>query len=501
VHAPPGLCDAQVSVECGLYKFETDIVRSTVDPEFHTTYHFPKPLDASGSPDSQHLIITLLHADSTETLERIARQCELVVAEPGATIMHADEAPERMLMLASGSVSVSRYVHAPRFRSPSLSPTERGRAGSPKGGARASSPNCGSFGRRSAKTRVKIKTEGPVERVEEEVGTISTRGACFGDLAVLMGQSVKYSLTAAAEEEVLMVQVPRGAIAWLMEQQGYLAEAFAHFVCLHRENAAWARRGASVDVHVHVHGMNSVPDFINLGYGQCDPTVYLQVAGQRASTNTMRYQRQAGAKPHWNQFFSFHNVPFNANSPAGARGNVNTLLQLVVCEVDVLGHLDYVLGKGNLALTKLLRSRRLVTDVPMSGQSFLQTSIGQNASPNQITVEDGNIQRGMDIYEDEEDSGVESHVCSPAPWRDSSTASGRTESINGVEARKGSAETANMPGSRNLGSDGAKDAGSVSVDVRVDGCFYPGEQDFLQALRSVGLEDSFVSLRNGGIQV
>lgn len=44
-------------------------------------------------------------------------------------------------------------------------------------------------------------------------------------------------------------------------------------------------------------------------------------------------------------------------------------------------------------------------------------------------------------------------------------------------------------------------AGMVSVDVRVEGCYYPGEKDLLQALRSVGFETCFAALRSGGIQV
>ena len=49
------------------------------------------------------------------------------------------------------------------------------------------------------------------EECEEEMGTIKTRGACFGDLNVLTGQPQHYSLV--AKSEVWMVQVPREAIA------------------------------------------------------------------------------------------------------------------------------------------------------------------------------------------------------------------------------------------------------------------------------------------------
>ncbi len=241
-----GLCDAQVTVVCGLYKFSTDVARCDLNPYFNTVFHFPKPLmlATAGSPASQHLLVSLMHVDVKDLLEDVARECLVVVAEPGANIMQSGEEAERMLVLASGSVSVWSDANrngaaeadaGGRARSPHRSPAQTGRGVSPKRRHR------GALGK-GAGARTPA-----AEQPKHEVGTISQRGTCFGDLAVLTGQKPRYTLVASSE--VWLLQVPRAAVSSLLQQHPDVAEHLAHAVCQHRENAFWARRGSTLDVH------------------------------------------------------------------------------------------------------------------------------------------------------------------------------------------------------------------------------------------------------------
>ena len=109
-----------------------------------------------------------------------------------------------------------------------------------------------------------------------------------------------------------------------------------------------------------MHGIHSLPDYVDLDFGQSDPTVFLQLGSKRSSTMSLRYQRAAGAEPRWNQAFTFENVFFD-------HGVSQHGLQMIVCEVDALGGLDYILGQATLPLNTLVRARRLVGDVPLSG--------------------------------------------------------------------------------------------------------------------------------------
>jgi hypothetical protein len=124
---------------------------------------------------------------------------------------------------------------------------------------------------------------------------------------------------------------------------------------------------------VHVHGMHSLPEFVNLDFGECDPTVFMQLGGQRSCTKSLRFQRAPGTEPCWNQAFSFKNVASDDAKAAGARdagggaGSAPRGLQMIVCEVDSFGQLDYILGQAHLPLATLLRARRLVGDLPLAG--------------------------------------------------------------------------------------------------------------------------------------
>ncbi len=62
------LLAAQVTVECGLYKWSTDVVRQSLDPYFGAIYHLPKPL----MPDTQQLLVSVMHVDVRELLEQVA---------------------------------------------------------------------------------------------------------------------------------------------------------------------------------------------------------------------------------------------------------------------------------------------------------------------------------------------------------------------------------------------------------------------------------------------
>jgi CRP-like cAMP-binding protein len=237
-----GLCDTQVTVECGLYKFSTDIARCDLNPNFNTVYHFPKPLMLA-SAASQHLLVSIMHVDIRDLLEDMVQQCLVVAAEPGAQIMQSGQEADRMLVLASGSVGVwcsqeagAAGAHAgARAGSPPRSPAQTGRGVSPKRRRRGASGK--GAGAEAADAR----------QTQKEIGTISLRGTCFGDLAVLTGKRPQYTLVASTE--VWLVQVPRAAISSLLQKHSDVAEHMAHAVCQHRENAFWARRASTLDVH------------------------------------------------------------------------------------------------------------------------------------------------------------------------------------------------------------------------------------------------------------
>jgi hypothetical protein len=135
----------------------------------------------------------------------------------------------------------------------------------------------------------------------------------------------------------------------------------------------WILTGCVYMRAVHVHGMHSLPEFVNLDFGECDPTVFMQLGGQRSCTKSLRFQRAPGTEPCWNQAFSFKNVASDDAKAAGARdagggaGSAPRGLQMIVCEVDSFGQLDYILGQAHLPLATLLRARRLVGDLPLAG--------------------------------------------------------------------------------------------------------------------------------------
>ena len=118
-----------------------------------------------------------------------------------------------------------------------------------------------------------------------------------------------------------------------------------------------------------------------------DVFLHIQVGTQRCSTSSLRYQRAAGAEPTWNQTFAFYDVQCEsgdaggggsagggwggAGSGGGGGGSppqapAQQGLQIIVCEVDTEGGLDFVVGHASLPLSTLLRARRLVGDVQLN---------------------------------------------------------------------------------------------------------------------------------------
>jgi hypothetical protein len=121
-----------------------------------------------------------------------------------------------------------------------------------------------------------------------------------------------------------------------------------------------------------------------------DVCLHMQVGTQRCSTSSLRYQRAAGAEPTWNQTFAFYDVQYESGdaapgpvpgaapapvtgavtgadpAPVTGAGPAQQGLQIIVCEVDTEGGLDYVVGHASVPLSTLLRARRLVGDVPLS---------------------------------------------------------------------------------------------------------------------------------------
>ena len=110
-------------------------------------------------------------------------------------------------------------------------------------------------------------------------------------------------------------------------------------------------------------------------------------------------------------------------------------------------------------------------------------------------------ERGMDIYEDDDDSGGED-------GRNTALGVSGVAGYGGGQRERGGSATRILRGggggqTRPGGGMGGSAVGAsamLSVDVRVEGCYFPGEKDLLQALRSVGFETCFAALRSGGIQ-
>jgi len=549
-----GLCDTQVTVECGLYKFVTEVVRGSLDPVFDAVYHFPKPLmlaAAGSSPASQHLLVSVLHVDGQELLDALARQCLIVAAERGAHLLRRGEHPmDHLLVLASGTVGVWSTAlplkgAGSAGHADDLLGSRGGKDSPPHPRHRRGSLPKGSAGKLNFDP---CRSQAEPEELaggERELTTVSAKGACFGDLALLAGHPPRYSLV--ANSDVRMVHVPREAISWLLHQKPDLAEQLAHVICRHREDAYWAKRGATIDVHVHLHGISALPDFVDLNFGKCDPTAFVQVQGQRASTSSQRFLRQRGNEPRWNQTFSFCHVPYEVGAGgsameggASARGcNAAQALglQLIVCEVDALGQLDYILGTANLSLPTLVRTRRLAGDIaltmlepdqlapvlyhndrpsrPASAHSSIRpasagaaksaaansqvgTSISAEGSPPA-----GDPPCSPDIYEDDEDSGGEEGRAAPAgaagAARKGVPGEAHAAGVRGSSGRRsGGAEGREVAGGK--GAEDGLCGGKLMVDVRVEGCYAEGEKDLLQALRTVGLETSFTALRSGGIK-
>ena len=239
------------------------------------------------------------------------------------------------------------------------------------------------------------------------------------------------------------------------------------------------------------------------------------------------------SEPRWNQDFTFRNVPYEGSASTGgvtasgsgsggiAKRSMSAQrgLQIIVCEVDALGQLDYILGIANLSLRSLVRARRLVGDIPLSmlepdrlapvlyhndkpsrpasaHSSVRPASAGLVPKAAQSSA-DGDPPCSPEIYEDDEDSGGEDGR------EDAVVAGGRGGAAEGhIPILRGGSGRMTVE-SKEPAVGRVKDgecAGMVSVDVRVEGCYSRGEKDLLQALRAIGMETCFASLSGGGVK-
>ena len=161
-------------------------------------------------------------------------------------MMRSGEEASRMLLLASGTVSVRASAAARAGKREEGQGGGKGREGSRSrsrpsrgrqvGGSRSRSHDAlrgdsvASPARRRRRAgggvSVEASTKAGREECEEEMGKIKTRGACFGDLNVLTGQPQHYSLV--AKSEVWMVQVPREAIAEVLSLLASLVQKYKY---------------------------------------------------------------------------------------------------------------------------------------------------------------------------------------------------------------------------------------------------------------------------------
>lgn len=176
-----GSCDAQVIVELGHYKHQTHIVRGSLDPVFSCVLSFPQP---SGSEDEALVLVTIVHVDQSEEVEKVlCNHAEVLSVDPGTLLLRQGERVDRMLILESGVVGVYELRGSDK--------QQNRRSSSKSGGGSA---------------------------VNVEIGRISQPGACMAEGAVLTGQAPP--LTFVALTASTLVSVPSIAMGNLLVSWG-----------------------------------------------------------------------------------------------------------------------------------------------------------------------------------------------------------------------------------------------------------------------------------------
>ena len=113
--------------------------------------------------------------------------------------------------------------------------------------------------------------------------------------------------------------------------------------------------GGDMTCHVHVIRAHSLPEDVNLDWGESDPSVFLELEGQRMRTNSQRHTRRGGEEPVYAQSFTFDHLK-----------STSSCLRLSLCDVDAAGVYERVIGRTEIKLSTLVNRRRLKEDMLLS---------------------------------------------------------------------------------------------------------------------------------------
>jgi hypothetical protein len=384
----------------------------------------------------------LHQTDQSDVLGELANSCDMWKCDAGTLVARQGDVPTSMLILASGTIGA--YAHDGRQ---------------------------------------------PVE-----THRMHDSGTCIGAASVLLGEPPKVSLSAITP--VWLLRVPHRALSKAMRQDSHLCERLAYN--LGADMRAWnageshmpshlvlpspvqgdgpfnrpvasaedtpiaPRNGdQSLTVKVSLYGVHSLPSHVPLGFAQCDPTVFLELDGQRAHTASTRYTRQAGTEPQWNEDFIF----------TGVRG-VDGRLSLTLCEVGTRGGVTGApIGRGSVHVSELLDCRRFAGDFKLVGRKKVRL---QDAQSDVVSHRDGKRKEAHAVPQGGQ--GREMRAQRPAG------------NLAGSRDDFGAKERANEVVS----------GGVLMLDISVDGLYYEGEEEFVDALRLMGCERYYLQLKKVG---
>jgi CRP-like cAMP-binding protein len=185
-----------------------------------------------------------------------------------------------------------------------------------------------------------------------EVGRVSKRGACFGEECLLLGETPR--VTACTLSRCAIMRVSEAALGKSLRASPKLAERLALAVTTAERERAEAE-SQDMSVHVTVVRAKALPEEYNLEWGQSDPTVFLELEGQRARTLSQRNTRKHGQEPIFEESFVFDGVKHKSS-----------FLRMSLCDVDRSGMYERVIGRCEIKVASLLERRQLKEDMTLS---------------------------------------------------------------------------------------------------------------------------------------
>lgn len=484
-----GLCDSQVMLEFDDSTETTSTVRDSLNPEFHERCSFPW-----NPADERPLEIAIYHMDMLDDLSILADGCQMETIEQGALLLQGDgRMVDRMFILKDGCLGVydsnSKVTHDNETLVRSLTP----------GGA---------------KTRRMV-----------EIGRVNQPGACMAEAAVLLGEKTKTTIGTITPTTVAWI--PAEAFRVALKACPSLAERLAYTLQAHREQNATLQTQDpdSMTISVHIESLHSLPEWVNLDYGESDLTCFLELDGQRQSTKSLRWTRSTGYHPKWDQTFVFENVK-----------SVNSYLQISVWDLGEDGEIKDLVGRIDLALVDLLFKRHFGGDLALKAHSEEHgiqrpdaKSVGPLLNPeaakrltrqSQAGTPDGDespllLQRTKAFKFDARSSlkSLTQSVHSPHDEEDLGLFAGfrrKHREVHEDEESETESDDSELSDEANNKDDRFSqhhprpnkqqptDGGVLSLHVMVTGRWYEGERDFLTALGMMGFESHSAALKDAG---